>query len=66
MPELQLRKWLQLLINRSIVLGTWERPQLHDIVREYAIALFSPEELTRLQRKVVDAFAAHRPVSTSQ
>ena len=38
-PELQLRKWMQLLINRSIVLGTWERPQLHDIVREYAIAL---------------------------
>ena len=25
---------LQMLINRSIVLNTWERPQLHDIVRE--------------------------------
>jgi hypothetical protein len=29
-PELQLRRWLQVLINRSICLGTWERPQLHD------------------------------------
>ena len=29
-PELQLRKWMQVLVNRSIVLGTGERPQLHD------------------------------------
>jgi hypothetical protein len=29
-PELQLRKWMQTLLNRSIVLGTWEKPQLHD------------------------------------
>ena len=61
--ELQLRKWIQVLINRSIVLGTWERPQLHDIVREYAIQLFSPEELQRLQAAAVDAFRAHRPPS---
>ena len=27
-PELQLRKWLQILINRSLVLGTWEKPQV--------------------------------------
>ena len=24
-PELQLRRWLQILLNRSIALGTWER-----------------------------------------
>ena len=29
-PELQLRKYLQILLNRSLVLGTWEKPQLHD------------------------------------
>jgi hypothetical protein len=62
-PEMQLRKWMQVLINRSIVLGTWERPQLHDITRDYAIALHSPKELQELQRKVVDAFAAQRPAS---
>eukprot|EP01048_Picozoa_sp_COSAG05_P011210 COSAG05_NODE_1042_length_6066_cov_2.922742_2_plen_1109_part_00 len=62
-PEMQLRKWLQLLINRSLVLGSWERPSLHDIVREYTISLFSSEELRVLQQKVVDAFVAHRPAS---
>ena len=30
-PDLQLRRWLQVLINRSVVLGSWERPSLHDI-----------------------------------
>ena len=25
---LQLRKWMQMLINRSLVLGSWERPQV--------------------------------------
>eukprot|EP01046_Picozoa_sp_COSAG06_P045960 COSAG06_NODE_6437_length_2933_cov_7.770995_2_plen_659_part_00 len=30
-------------------------------VRDYAIALFSPQELQELQRKVVDAFTAARP-----
>ena len=29
-PEIQLRKWMQILLNRSVVLGTWEKPQLHD------------------------------------
>ena len=24
---LQLRKWLQMLVNRSLVIGSWERPQ---------------------------------------
>ena len=31
-PELKIRRWLQVLVNRSIVLGSWERPSLHDIV----------------------------------
>lgn len=25
--QLQLRKWVQMLVNRSLVLGSWERPQ---------------------------------------
>jgi tetratricopeptide (TPR) repeat protein len=58
------RKVLQLLINRSLVLGTWERPSLHDIVREYAIALHSPDELRRLQRRVLAAFARARPAKS--
>lgn len=31
--EMHIRKWLQSLINRSLVLGSWERPQLHDVRR---------------------------------
>ena len=27
-PELRMRSLLQLLINRSLLLGTWERPQV--------------------------------------
>ncbi len=65
-PELQVRYWLQVLINRSLIIGTWERPQLHDIVREYVIGLFEPAEMKRLQRKVVDCFCAHRPISNEE
>lgn len=33
-PRLMLRSWLKILIDRSLVLGSVDRPQLHDIVRE--------------------------------
>jgi hypothetical protein len=59
--ELQLRMWLQMLIDRSLVLGSWERPQLHDIVREHAIAQHSEEKLISMHRAVIDAFAACKP-----
>jgi hypothetical protein len=65
-PDLQIRFWLQVLINRSLILGTWERPQLHDIVREYVISMFTPTELRQLQRKVIDCFCAHRPPSSDE
>ena len=54
-PALQLRKWMQMLINRSLVLNNWERPQLHDIVRDWAISQYTADELTLLLRKVVSA-----------
>ena len=62
-PHLQLRKWMQLLINRSLILNNWERPQLHDIVREWAISQHTPEELAALQCRVVGAFVRARPPS---
>jgi hypothetical protein len=62
-PALQLRKWMQLLINRSLVLNNWERPQLHDIVRDWAISQHSADELMMLQRKVVSALREARPES---
>jgi hypothetical protein len=33
MSSLKLRMFTQALINRSLVIGTAERPQLHDIIR---------------------------------
>ena len=62
-PEMTLRRWIQVLVNRSIVLGSWEKPSLHDITREYAISLFTPDELRELQQKAVEAFCAARPRS---
>jgi hypothetical protein len=59
--ELELRRLLQILISRSLVLGTWERPQLHDIVRDLAISMFTADELARRHARIVDAFGAARP-----
>eukprot|EP01051_Picozoa_sp_SAG22_P006380 SAG22_NODE_416_length_10804_cov_4.791126_4_plen_1245_part_00 len=60
-PPLKLRMLTQTLINRSLVLGQCERPQVHDIVRDYCIGRFEPEELRVAQEHVVVAFAECRP-----
>eukprot|EP01047_Picozoa_sp_COSAG01_P020451 COSAG01_NODE_1164_length_11447_cov_19.221096_11_plen_618_part_00 len=62
-PPLQLRKWIQCLLNRSLILNNWERPQLHDITREWAISQHTETELVALQRKIVGAFHTHKPPS---
>eukprot|EP01052_Picozoa_sp_SAG31_P039241 SAG31_NODE_5403_length_2556_cov_8.128060_1_plen_308_part_00 len=59
--HLQLRMYTQTLIGRSLVIGTVERPQLHDIVRDYTLASFLPADLRLAQQKVVDAFCVSRP-----
>eukprot|EP01051_Picozoa_sp_SAG22_P002548 SAG22_NODE_115_length_19315_cov_10.458368_9_plen_1069_part_00 len=58
--QLKLRMYTQTLINRSLILGTVERPQLHDIIRDYTVASWSPEELQAAHQKVVDAFSQCR------
>ena len=55
-PQILIRKWLKLLIDRSLVLGSVDRPQLHDIVLEFVIAQFKPEELREAQHKLVIRF----------
>jgi hypothetical protein len=54
MPQLQLRKYMQILLNRSLVLGTWERPQLHDIVP--APAIFSVNLAPRISPQIAREF----------
>eukprot|EP01046_Picozoa_sp_COSAG06_P021714 COSAG06_NODE_1644_length_8819_cov_13.898624_5_plen_1191_part_00 len=58
---MHLRKYLRILINRSLILGTIDRPSLHDLVLDFAVAQHSSEELRENHRRVVEAFRASRP-----
>ena len=52
---MHLCKWLRILINRSLVLGTIDRPSVHDLVLDFAVGMHSGEELRENHRRVVDA-----------
>eukprot|EP01047_Picozoa_sp_COSAG01_P049248 COSAG01_NODE_4865_length_4672_cov_6.338071_2_plen_887_part_00 len=52
--ELKMRQWIQLLISRSLIVNTWERPALHDIVREAMLAQMQIERLEKLVRMTTE------------
>jgi hypothetical protein len=58
---LQLRRWLQSLIDRSLVLGTADRPQLHDIVLAFVVGQQNSDKMRAMHRKIVEAMRAARP-----
>jgi hypothetical protein len=58
---MHLRKWLRILIDRSLVLGTIDRPSVHDLVLDFAVAQHSAEELCEKHCAVVEAFREARP-----
>ena len=58
---MHIRKWLWILIDRSLVLGTVDRPSLHDLVLDFAVAQHTKEELRSMHRAVVEAFRVARP-----
>eukprot|EP01046_Picozoa_sp_COSAG06_P115208 COSAG06_NODE_62077_length_266_cov_0.604790_1_plen_79_part_10 len=58
---MHIRKWLRILVNRSLVLGTIDRPQLHDLVLDFCVAQHKGDGLRDCQRKVINAFRASRP-----
>eukprot|EP01046_Picozoa_sp_COSAG06_P039278 COSAG06_NODE_4620_length_4092_cov_389.018373_2_plen_296_part_00 len=59
-PELQIRRWMQTLINRSIVLGTWERCAQPPALNCYCNHACSKSLLTTcVLRPICDRFAAH-------
>ena len=60
-PRLMVRKWLKILIDRSLVLGTVDKPQLHDIVLEYVEAQFTEQECRQAHREVVKKFREATP-----
>eukprot|EP01048_Picozoa_sp_COSAG05_P005356 COSAG05_NODE_315_length_11604_cov_8.336375_6_plen_1129_part_00 len=58
---MHIRKWLRILLNRSLVLGTIDRPSVHDLVLDFAVAQHSAEELLEKHRSVIEAFRKARP-----
>jgi propanediol dehydratase small subunit len=59
---MHLRKWLRILINRSLVLGTVDRSSVHDLVLDWGVAQHTKDELRNSHRLIVDAFRAARPI----
>ena len=59
---MHIRKWLRILIDRSLLLGTIDRPSVHDLVLDWAVAQHSKEELREKHRAIVMAFRATRPL----
>jgi hypothetical protein len=58
---MHIRKWLRILINRSLVLGTVDAPSVHDLVLDFAIAQHGDDVLRADHRLIVEAFRAARP-----
>eukprot|EP01051_Picozoa_sp_SAG22_P004183 SAG22_NODE_218_length_14885_cov_24.733699_4_plen_740_part_00 len=58
---MHIRKWLRILINHSLVLGTIDRPSVHDLVLDFAAAQHRKDELRDAHRRIVEAFRAARP-----
>lgn len=63
--RLQIRRYLKLLINRSLVLGTVDRPQLHDVMLDYVQKQLSGERYKIAQRNLVEALRGSDRTSAS-
>eukprot|EP01051_Picozoa_sp_SAG22_P002868 SAG22_NODE_133_length_18379_cov_34.571937_1_plen_1946_part_00 len=61
---MHVRKWLRILINRSLVLGMISAPSVHDLVLDWAVAQHTDAELRESHRLIVDAFRIARPTDT--
>ena len=62
-PVLLIRKWLKVLIDRSLVLGSVDKPQLHDLVLDFVMGQHTEDQLRMAHVNVVNAFRRHRTVS---
>ena len=62
---LYLRRWLKMLIDRSLVLGTVDRASLHDLVLDFTIAMYSEAELARAHRQVIESLRKNRPTNAA-
>lgn len=55
---LNTRRWLKILIDRSLVIGTVDRLALHDIVGDFVTGQHSKEELRQAHRRLVGRSSA--------
>ena len=54
LSRLQVRRYLKVLIDRSLVLGTVDRPQLHDVMLDYVQKELTGEAYKAAQRRLVE------------
>jgi hypothetical protein len=54
--RMHIRNYLKVLIDRSLVLGTVDRPQLHDVMLVYVKKELTDDQYKAAQRRLVDAF----------
>ena len=57
---LHVRKWIKVLLDRCLVLGHVDRPQVHDLVLDFCQTQFTPDELRDAHASIVNAFRANR------
>ena len=62
---MMIRRWLKVLIERSLVLGTVDRISLHDIVRDFTVSMYTKEELRQAHRRLINLLRENRPQSPS-
>eukprot|EP01047_Picozoa_sp_COSAG01_P016833 COSAG01_NODE_874_length_12972_cov_15.914343_6_plen_336_part_00 len=58
---MMLRRWLKVLMDRSLLLGTIDAIQLHDIVRDFTISMHEGDELRQAHRRLIDLLRENRP-----
>ena len=54
LSRMRVRKFLKVLIDRSLVLGTVDRPQLHDVMLDYVQKELAGEDYKAAQRRFVE------------
>ena len=66
LSRIQVRRYLKVLIDRSLVLGTVDRPQLHDVMLDYVQKELAGDSFKAAQRNLVESLRkADRSTSTA-
>eukprot|EP01052_Picozoa_sp_SAG31_P023688 SAG31_NODE_1969_length_6771_cov_17.211331_7_plen_1242_part_01 len=58
---LSMRRWLKVLLDRNLILGSVDRPSLHDIVKDFVVSAKTEAEHRLVNRRLVELWRAERP-----